>query len=84
LYKGITLDLSRRIKEHKIGKVKSTKHKRPIKLIHYEAYLLKSDAQRKEKYLKTTEGRRFLRQQIKDVLKNNEGSPGHTTGRPVE
>jgi len=68
LYKGSCSDLRARIVEHNLGKVKSTKNKRPLRLIHYECYLLKSDAQRREKYLKTTEGRRFLRQQLKDLL----------------
>jgi putative endonuclease len=85
LYKGITLDLRRRTKEHQLGKVASTRNKRPLKLIHYEGYLLKSDAIRREKFLKTTEGRRLLRQQLRDILnKKGGGSPGHTTGRPVE
>ena len=70
LYKGSTADLKRRIKEHEFGKVKSTKNKRPIKFIYYEAYLLKSDAERREKYLKTTEGKYFLRQQLRDLFKN--------------
>ena len=82
LYKGITSDLKRRIKEHKLGRVISTKNKRPLSLIHYEAYLLKSDVERRERFLKTTEGRRLLQQQLKDIL--NKGSPGHPTGRPVE
>ena len=81
LYKGITSDLHRRIKEHKFGKVDSTKSKRPLKFIYYEAYLLKSDAERRERFLKTTEGRRLLRQQLRDVL--SKSSPGHSTGRPV-
>lgn len=68
LYTGFTDDLKRRIKEHKLGKVKFTSKRLPVKLIHYESYLLKSDAQRREKYLKTTEGKRFLRQQLKDLL----------------
>ncbi len=68
LYKGSAHDLKIRIAEHKNGKVKSTRHKRPLKLIHYECYVLKSDAERREKYLKTTEGRYFLKQQIKDFL----------------
>ena len=68
LYKGSTANLKRRIKEHEYGKVKSTKHKGPIELIHYECYKYKSDAERREKYLKTTEGRYFLKQQIKDLL----------------
>ena len=82
LYKGSTLNLKRRIKEHQLKKVKSTKNKSPFRLIYYEAYLLKSDAQRRERFLKTTEGRRLLRQQLRDVLNNS--SPGHPTGRPVE
>ena len=85
LYKGITLDLKRRIKEHHWGKVKSTKNRRPLKFIFYEAYLLKSDLERRERFLKTTEGRRLLRLQLRDILnKTKEGSPSHSTGRPVE
>ena len=49
LYTSLTDNLKRRYLEHKRGKVKSTKNRRPLKLIHYEAYLLKSDAIRKEK-----------------------------------
>ncbi len=71
IYTGSTKDLRRRILEHEKGEVTSTKHKRPIKLILYEAYLLKSDAERREKYLKTTEGKRFLKQQLKDYFKLN-------------
>ena len=83
LYKGTTSDLKRRISEHKRGKVISTKGKNP-KLIHYEAYLLKSDVERREKYLKTTEGRRLIKQQIRDILNSLKmGSPSHSTGRPV-
>jgi putative endonuclease len=82
IYKGITTDLKRRFKEHNVGKVASTKNKKPI-LIHYEAYLLKTDAERRERFLKTTEGRRLLKQQLKDLL-NELGSSGHTTRRPVE
>ncbi len=69
VYTGSTKDLRRRIGEHNEGKVTSTKHKRPLKLILYEGYLLRSDAERREKYLKTTEGKRFLKQQIRDYFK---------------
>jgi len=71
LYTGSTDDLKRRLFEHKKGKVKSTKNRRPLSLIHYEAYLLKSDAARREKFLKKTEGKRLLGQQLKDILEKN-------------
>lgn len=68
IYTGFTDDLKRRIREHKLGKVKFTSKRLPVKLIHYEGYLLKEDAQRRERYLKTTEGKRFLRQQLKKLF----------------
>ncbi len=68
LYTGSTSDLKRRFYQHQHGMNSSTKHKRPLELIHYESYELKSDALRREKFLKTTEGKRLLRQQIRDVL----------------
>jgi putative endonuclease len=83
IYKGSTSDLRIRISEHQNGKVQSTKNFRPIKLIDYEAYLLKTDALRREKFLKTTEGKRLLKQQYRDALAFT-GSPSHSTGRGVE
>ena len=83
LYKGSCADLEKRYNEHKNGKVKSTCFKRPLKLIHYECYLLKSDAQRRERFLKTTEGRRLLKQQLKDILTHKYGEvPERLNGAP--
>ena len=67
LYVGLSADLRRRIKEHHRGQVESTRGYEP-RLIHYECYILESDARRREKFLKTTEGKRLLRQQIRDIL----------------
>ena len=52
-----------------MGKVKSTENYRPFTLIGYESYFLKSDAQRRERFLKTTEGRRLFKQQYRDILR---------------
>ena len=68
LYKGVTNDLRRRIDEHTNGKVESTKHYRPFVFVGYEAYRTESDALRREKFLKTTEGGRLLKQQYRDIL----------------
>lgn len=67
LYTGSTSNLKNRLENHQKNKVKSTKNKKP-NLIHYECYKLKSDAQRRERFLKTTEGKRLLKQQLRDEL----------------
>lgn len=59
-YIGYTNDLKRRVEEHNRGESKSTKPRRPLILIYYEACRNEQDAKRREKYLKTTQGRRFL------------------------
>ena len=68
VYKGITEDLKRRLSQHQRGGVESTRNYLPVDLIGYEAYRLKSDAERREIFLKTTEGRRLLNQQYRDIL----------------
>ena len=68
IYKGYTENVQSRLSRHQAGAVESTKHYRPVKLIGYEYYQLKSDALRREKFLKTSEGLKFLRQQYKDIL----------------
>ena len=65
LYIGLTDNLKRRVAEHRIGKVKSTKGRKLIALVYYEAYLVKSDADKRERYFKTTKGKRVLRLQLK-------------------
>ena len=70
LYTGLTTDLPRRLSEHDRGRVKSTAKRRPVGLIHAEAYAAESDARRRERFLKKTEGKQLLRRQIRDVLKD--------------
>ena len=59
-YIGYTTSLKRRIKEHLAGYNFSTKFRVPFKLIYFEGSLSEQDAKRREHYLKTTQGRRFL------------------------
>jgi putative endonuclease len=51
-YIGSTTDLKRRFKEHSEGLVISTKNRRPLELIYYEAYKALADARRREHSLK--------------------------------
>lgn len=65
LYIGCSSDLKNRLKEHDRGEVKSTKQRRPLKLVFYEAFASKEDAQRRERYFKTDKGKSSLRQMIR-------------------
>ena len=69
LYAGYTDNLKRRLSEHLAGKVKSTRNRRPLKLIYYEAFVSKEDARRREKYFKTTKGKSTLRLMLRETLK---------------
>ena len=71
-YVGYTDNLKRRIKQHNDGDVESTKYRRPLKLIYYEVCLNQKDAIHREKYLKTTYGKRYIRNRLKNYL---EGLP---------
>jgi putative endonuclease len=67
-YVGYTSDLKKRIEQHDNGYVKSTKDRRPIKLVYYEACINQQDALHREKYLKTTYGKRYIKNRIKKFL----------------
>ena len=67
-YVGFTEDLKLRFDQHNKGQVESTKDRRPLELIYYEACLKIEDALHREKYLKTYNGRRFLYKRLKSYL----------------
>ena len=69
LYIGRSNNLKRRILEHKNGKVIATKHRRPLKLIFYEAFISKEDSVRRENYFKTTKGKSSLKLMIRESIK---------------
>jgi putative endonuclease len=68
-YTGYTSDLENRIKEHLKGKVNSTRYRLPVKLIYYECSINQDDALHREKYLKSTYGKRYIRNRLKYFLK---------------
>lgn len=59
-YIGYTNDLKRRLEEHEKERSFSTKSRLPFRLIYFEGCLDEEDAKRRERYLKTTQGRRFI------------------------
>ncbi len=68
VYTGYSSNLKQRIAQHEHGVVTTTSKYLPITLIGYEAYIEKSDAQRRERFMKTTEGKRLFRQQYRDII----------------
>jgi len=67
-YTGYTNNLKRRFEEHSKGMVYSTKNRRPLVLIYFEACLNQQDATHREKYLKTHFGKMFLHNRLKSYL----------------
>lgn len=55
-YIGQTDNLDERIKKHNKGQVKSTKARRPLALIKKEIYTTRSEARKRENYLKKLKG----------------------------
>ena len=71
-YIGYTPNLPlRRLEKHNAGIVYYTKRKLPWKLVYYEAYLERSDAVYRKKFLKSGSGRKFLKKQLKYYLINH-------------
>jgi putative endonuclease len=68
LYTGRTENLELRLGEHNLGKVKSTKNRKPLELIYYEAYKDKQDAIDRELFLKSGRGREVIKRQLKKSI----------------
>ena len=68
LYTGATNNLEQRLKQDNNGMVFSTKYMRPLQLIYFEACLNKDDAYRREIYLKSGMGKRYLRNRLRGGL----------------
>ena len=67
-YIGFTKNLKLRFEQHQKGLVESTKNRRPLKLIYYEACLIQDDATKREKYFKTHYGKMFLKKRLKSYF----------------
>ena len=70
LYTGYTKNLKERFNEHTKGNVASTKQRRPLTLIYYEGCLNQKDATRREKYLKSGNGKIYIKNRLRNYLDN--------------
>jgi len=60
-YVGYTPDLEKRLVKHNAGWVRSTKYRRPLKLLFSEKFKTSQEAKKRELYWKSGGGRRKLK-----------------------
>jgi putative endonuclease len=68
-YIGFSTNLRARLRQHQDGESFATKSRGPWKLIYYEAYTEREDAEGREKFLKSGAGRRLLHGQLRHDLR---------------
>ena len=71
-YIGFSANLKDRIKQHNTGQVESTKTRRPVELVYYEAFKYEVDARRQELFYKTGQGRRILKSRLKSIIEEDD------------
>ncbi len=60
-YKGHCQDLEKRLAQHNSGMTTSIKHYIPFQLVYFEKFQTEMEAIAREKYFKSSAGRRFLK-----------------------
>ena len=63
-YVGQTNNLIRRIAEHRSGRSRFTRKYKVVRLLYWEACDSRSEALRREKFLKSGQGREWLKAQL--------------------
>ncbi|MFH1525997.1 MAG: GIY-YIG nuclease family protein [Bacteroidota bacterium] len=64
IYIGQTSDIIKRLPQHNAGLSKHTKKYRPWEIIHTEEFSTRSEAMKREKELKSHQGRNFIRKTL--------------------
>ena len=70
-YIGFTKDIKRRLGEHSLGNVHTTARFSTLELIFYECFISREDAVRREKYFKTSKGKKSLKLILRNSLKKS-------------
>jgi len=63
-YVGYTDNIERRLSEHNAGRSKFTSSYKPWEIIHKEEFVGKSEAIKRERFLKSKAGRKFLKEVV--------------------
>ena len=68
-YTGFAANLEKRLEKHEEGLVIATKNRRPLNLIYYEACINKKDALHRERYLKTSWGKAYIKSRLRNYVR---------------
>jgi len=63
-YTGHTDNLERRLKEHNSGTTVYSQRHKPWKIVYYESFGSEEESIKREKYLKSAAGRRWLKKYV--------------------
>jgi len=69
-YVGMTNDLERRLIEHNSGQSTFTKRFMPWEVLYHEEFTEQQEAIKREKFLKSSSGRRFLKKIFEQSMSN--------------
>ena len=72
-YAGHTSDLIQRLGQHNSGITKSTKNRGPWELVHQELFATRAEAVRRERFLKSGQGREELKRIV--AARNRDRNP---------
>ena len=72
-YIGRTRNIKKRFDEHNAGLSKATMHRKPFVLIYFEGSIKMKDAIHREKYLKTSWGKKYIKTRVKNYLIGKDG-----------
>jgi putative endonuclease len=67
-YVGYTNNVRKRVEQHNNGQVESTKRRTPLELIYWEGCINQQDATKREKYLKSSWGKRYIKGRLEQYL----------------
>src|SRR5438045_9711311 len=81
-YVGFTKNLTKGLESHNDGLVPSTRQRRPLELVYWEGCLNQADATHREKYLKSSWGKRYIKNRLRNYLTGKKGEKDRLTMMP--
>jgi putative endonuclease len=80
LYIGLAQDVQHRLREHNLGRQRSTKARTPFDLLLFEEFPTRQAARERERFYKTGYGREILKARLREsIVREDRGDASHST-----